>query len=265
MLASFCTDAPRVGCDVARRRRAIPPGPSVTSTPPPSTPPATVGSSAPAGPPPPRSRAWLAPTALTLFIWTTLPLVSGVRRWIKNHVGEWPLRYAATTLFLTLAVFALHHFVRRARIRDARFWRQLALLAALYAVSLVIYGHEAVEQLHLFEYGLLAVLVLRALPPSLTGPRRQASAFAITGLLGFLDELLQGLINKHYDAMLAALVRIFDAPPDHVKDVFFIRFFDWRDVRLNLSSAFLGLWAWALWRSANAAPADEPAADARAD
>lgn len=236
----------------------------MTSTPPPPTAPAAVAPSAPAGPPP-RSRAWLAPTALTLFIWTTLPLVSGVRRWIKNHVGEWPLRYAATTLFVALAAFALHHFVRRARIRDARFWRQLALLAALYVVSLKIYGHEAVEQLHLFEYGLLAVLVLRALPLSVTGLRRQASAFAITGLLGFLDECLQGLINKHYDAMLAALVRLFDAPPDHVKDVFFIRFFDWRDVRLNLSSAFLGLWAWALWRSANTAPGDEPASAPRAD
>lgn len=203
-------------------------------------------------------RAWVPPLALTLLIWTTLPLVSGVRRWIKNHVGEWPLRYAATTLFVALAVFAIHHFVRRARVRHARFWRQLVLLAVLYAVSLVIYGHEAVEQLHLFEYGLLAVLVLRALPPSLTGARRQASAFAITGLIGLLDECLQGLINRHYDAMLAALVRAFDASPERVKDVFFIRFFDWRDVRLNFSSAFLGLWAWALWRSANAAPAAEP-------
>lgn len=207
---------------------------------------------------PPARRAWIAPAVLTLVIWTTLPLVSGVRRWIKNHLGEWPLRYAATTLFVALAVFALHHFVRRARIRHARFWRQIALLAVLYVVSLVIYGHEAVEQLHLFEYGLLAVLVLRALPSSFTGVRRQASAFTITGLLGFLDECLQGLINRHYDAMLAALAHTFHADPDHVKDVFFIRFFDWRDVRLNLSSAFLGLWAWALWRSANAAPSGEP-------
>ncbi|MBK7974748.1 MAG: hypothetical protein IPK07_16200 [Deltaproteobacteria bacterium] len=210
-----------------------------------------------------RLRPWLAPLALTLLIWTTLPLVSGVRRWIKNNLGEWPLRYAATVLFVALAIFAIHHFVRRARVRHARFWRQLALLASLYALSLVIYGHEAVEQLHLFEYGLLAVLVLRALPPSLQGLPRQASAFAITGVIGLVDEGLQGLINRHYDAMLAALTRTFDASPDELKNVFFIRFFDWRDVRLNFSSALLGLWAWALWRSANAPPGEDPARAAR--
>lgn len=204
--------------------------------------------------PPAPPRSWLPPLALTLFIWTTLPLVSGVRRWIKNHVGEWPLRYAATALFVALAGFAIHHFVRRARIRHARFWRQIALLAVLYVVSLVIYGHEAVEQLHLFEYGLLAVLVLEALPGVLAGIPRQATALAITGLLGFVDECLQGLINRHYDAMLAALVRVFHSTPERVKDLFFIRFFDWRDVRLNFSSALLGLWAWALWRSANSTP-----------
>jgi hypothetical protein len=188
--------------------------------------------------------------ALTLFIWTTLPLVSGGRRWIKNHVGEWPLRYLATALFVVLGAWALHHFARRARIREGRFWRQLTLLAVLYAVSLKVYGHEAVEQLHLFEYGLLAVLVLESLAVELTGSVRQLTAFAVTGLLGFLDECLQGVINRHYDAMLATLVGWFHTTPDRMKDFFFIRFFDWRDVRLNLTSAFLGLWAWALWRSA---------------
>lgn len=195
-------------------------------------------------------RRWLPPSLFTAFIWLTLPAVSGVRRWIKNHVGEWPIRYLATTLLVAVGAVACHHFLRRARVRDRRFWLQIAVLAALYGVSLEIYGHEAIEQMHLFEYGLLAVLVLRALPDRLTGARRQLAAATITASLGFLDECLQGLINHYYEPALATLVRWFDSTPDQMKNFFFIRFFDWRDVRLNVTSAILGLWAWALWRSA---------------
>ncbi len=196
------------------------------------------------------SRRWLPPTLLTAFIWLTLPAVSGIRRWIKNHVGEWPIRYLATSLFVALTITAVAHFLRRVRIREPRFWIQITALAALYSVSLVIYGHEAIEQMHLFEYGLLAVLVLRALPVGLGGARRQVTAAVITACLGFLDECLQGLIHHFYEPALAALVRWLDSTPDQVKNFFFIRFFDWRDVRLNVSSAVLGLWAYALWTSA---------------
>ncbi len=196
---------------------------------------------------------------LTAFIWLTLPAVSGIRRWIKNHVGEWPIRYLATTLFVALTIAAGQHLLRRVRIRDPRFWIQIAALAVLYGVSLVIYGHEAIEQMHLFEYGLLAVLVLRAMPVELGGARRQITAALITAFLGFLDECLQGLIHHYYDPTLAALVRWFDSTPDQVKNFFFIRFFDWRDVRLNVSSAVLGLWAYALWSSATRSAARDAA------
>ncbi len=195
-------------------------------------------------------RRWLPPLALTLAIYTTLPLVSGVRRWVKTHIGEWPIRYLATTSFVLTAAWALVQVLRGRRRRDPWFWAQVAALGVLDIVCLGTHRSEPIEQMHLFEYGTLVVLVLRALPDDLGRWHRQGLALVSTSTLGFIDELLQGFINRHYESMLGTLVRWFHTDPDTMKNFFFIRFFDWRDVQFNVASAALGLWTWALWCSA---------------
>src|SRR5262249_18182572 len=111
---------------------------------------------------PSTSPPWFPPVAFTLAIYTTLPLVSGVRRWVKTRIGEWPIRDLATTLFVLTFAWALLQGVRGPRRRDPGFWSQATLLVVLDVLCLLTHRSEPIEQMHLFEYGLLAVLVLRA-------------------------------------------------------------------------------------------------------
>lgn len=191
----------------------------------------------------------MAPALLTLAIWATSPFVSALRMWVKAHLGTWVLGYLATALFAAMALAVLHHLVWRLRVRERALYGKIAVLLAFYGFVLVQKRREPIEQMHLFEYGLLAVLVLRALPARLAGKWRYVAATAVTGTLGLLDELVQGLIHDNFHDMVAALARWFDTTPDEVKRYFFIRFYDPADVVLNVNSAILGLCAWALWTS----------------
>jgi VanZ family protein len=91
----------------------------------------------------------------------------------------------------------------------------MVLLAGAYgAVARRVITPE--EQLHFLQYGLVGVLFVRAVRPSL---RNEAAAYGMAFILAFVagwfDEWLQGhLPNRHYDV---------------------------HDIALNAVSAFLGL------------------------
>lgn len=108
----------------------------------------------------------------------------------------------------------------------ARAWRgALASERAVFVVAMLLYAvgvwllDTPQERLHYFEYGLLAALVyggLAARGPAAHFWRHVIVAVVVTSLLGFVDELLQGWFWER-------------------------RYFDWRDVRLNVQAALLGV------------------------
>ena len=94
--------------------------------------------------------------------------------------------------------------------------RGLLILAAIgYALGIGILEVPQ-ERLHYVEYGLLAGLVYFAGQAQGLGTRNSALlAIAATSALGYLDEVLQGAFWER-------------------------RYFDWRDVQLNVQAALLG-------------------------
>ena len=77
-------------------------------------------------------------------------------------------------------------------------------VAAAYGMVLVRMGVGPAERTHLFEYGLVAVLIHQALTERRRGGRRVRApaviAVAVTALLGWLDEGIQAFLpNRVYD------------------------------------------------------------------
>lgn len=104
-------------------------------------------------------------------------------------------------------------------------WRGLVIAGVYVSVFAAVPRIE--ERLHLFQFGVLAVLVEAALRGSrstgLSGRWRPALLAAlITAAAGLVDELVQGTIPGRY--------------------------YDNRDVVLNAASGLLALFAAALWR-----------------
>ncbi len=91
----------------------------------------------------------------------------------------------------------------------------LGIAVLLYVLGVWVL-EIAQERLHYLEYGLLAALVYTGLTRGgLRRPPAAVIAIVATALLGWLDEELQGRLWER-------------------------RYFDWRDVRLNLQAAILG-------------------------
>lgn len=146
------------------------------------------------------------------ILWS-VPYVRGLSRGIvRAGLGNWVLA-SSGIFFGAVAVASAAAMFSRA-IGTIRIF-PIALVTAAYVVMIAYLSAVPDEISHLAEYGLLALLVWRALGDS-TGAARTWLAIAATGLVSLLDEITQA------------------ATPE--------RYFDWRDVFVNVASGALPLW-----------------------
>ncbi len=96
---------------------------------------------------------------------------------------------------------------------------------AVFVIAMLLYGLGVAildtpqERLHYFEYGMLSALIyggLSAREPTANAWRHIVVAVVVTSAAGYLDEKLQDWFWER-------------------------RYFDWRDVRLNIQAALLGV------------------------
>jgi hypothetical protein len=172
------------------------------------------------------ARAALAFYLAAMF--ATLPILPVIVTGVQDQVGE---SAVSAPLYALLAVCLLLPLLRLARSpRPPLPWPHLSylllLLGALVALRTLV--SSPIGRVHLVEYGLLAILVLRALP---AGVGRYPAAFASAAAVGLLDETVQHFLPN--------------------------RVFDWYDVGLNAAAALLGLLAAAWWTWTGAAAAAE--------
>ncbi len=159
---------------------------------------------------PSRTANWAIAIGYVGLIYATLGSVPAPLAALRSH-GI--LRYTLAVLFLScwLGLLAL----LRSRSRQAWRFAAMVIIAGVYAlVARRVITPE--EQLHFIQYGLVGVLFVRAVRPTI---RHEGAAyvlaFVLAFLAGWLDEVLQGhLPNRHYDV---------------------------HDIALNAVSAFLGL------------------------
>lgn len=179
------------------------------------------------------SRLWVAAAGWLLLIYSTLYSVRAPIEFLRERNL---LRFTVAAVFLLTAATVTFFLLRQ---RPG--WRGVAILAffgGLYltAVSSV---DSPEEKLHFIQYGVLGVLIHAALvsrwrarrdpPPAFFGGVVWPGVLAVllTGALGWGDEGLQGLLPN--------------------------RFYDLRDVVLNVVAAALAVSASVSWRWALAA------------
>lgn len=149
---------------------------------------------------------WLLAAGYTLVIYSTLAVVRTLTTYLRQRGLLRPTLWA----LLAGAVVAVIAWVVRGRPR-AREWLVLGLVALGYVLVLPV-AKVPEEKFHLLEYGLLGGLVYAALserrdarPPAARRPPlylRLApfSAFLLATLLGFVDEVIQGILpSRVYD------------------------------------------------------------------
>ncbi len=157
------------------------------------------------------ARSWILVALYAASIFATLslvrPLVTALRE--RGVLGLWvTIAFGAA---ITVAIYAL---ARGPLPRRARPYLLLVLVVLAWAwlfMSLTL----PEERIHILQYGLLAILVRRALAWHTSEARQYLGALLITAALGLGDELVQGILPT--------------------------RVYDTRDVAINAVSATLAL------------------------
>lgn len=169
---------------------------------------------------------WLPVAGASLAILALAPFLGELQRHVRKSVGLGYLRWLSGGLAVAGGVAFVAAVVRIRRFR----WRRYGLLAVaglLVALQVVAWGTgqeevDAVERVHLLEYGLLAMLFARAFRPYHGGLLLPVLCLLGVGLVGLADETVQWLTP--------------------------VRVGDMRDVLLNVYAGLVGvLFALALW------------------
>ena len=149
------------------------------------------------------------------MIYATIPFARAIQKFVTYHFGSREV-FTAVVLAAIVAgagLVSLHLVKRRDRIR----WYNLACLlavAAVYAFYAVHLKRKSPEEaLHFIEYGVLGILLFRALNHRARDPLVFVAAALVGATIGTLDEVVQWVTPQRY--------------------------WDWRDVWLNTVSCGL--------------------------
>ena len=144
-------------------------------------------------------RLWFWALAVLTAIYATLPFAGALAAVLRARA----LLNASFALAFLLVIAAVAGSALRRRPGKREIWVALGL-TAVCGMVVVRMGIGPEERTHLFEYGLLAVLIHQALTERAQHgrpvPFKATLAVAATALLGWIDEGIQSLLpNRVYD------------------------------------------------------------------
>ncbi len=142
--------------------------------------------------------SWLYVGIWTLLIYLTIPLARTIQSFVTEYwdrtAFSWVVVAAVALGIISAAWFLLRH---RRRVRGAQYI-SLAAVAALYLYGTYYLRHAPEEALHFVQYGVLGLLVYRALTHHVRDATIYLSAAALCGLLGTWDEIIQWVTPRRY-------------------------------------------------------------------
>ena len=138
-------------------------------------------------------RLWFCSLAVVVAIYSTLGLAGTLAEVLREH-DLLPASFFFL-MFLTVAAIVGSGLKRRPGRREV--WVALGV-TAVYGMTVLRMGGSPEERTHLFEYGIVAVLIYQALGECSQNGRRvrapAALALVAAALLGWLDEGIQALL-----------------------------------------------------------------------
>jgi hypothetical protein len=147
----------------------------------------------------------------TLVIFVTIPFAREIQKFVTMQWSRELFKYVvivSTAMAFVSAVI----YVRRClpASRSSYFW--LTLTTAIFLGYTVELGRKAPEEaIHFIQYGLLGILVYRALTHRLHDVTVYFAAAIIGGIIGIMDEFIQWLIPLRYWGLRDVWLNFFSA------------------------------------------------------
>ena len=144
-------------------------------------------------------RLWFCALAVVVAIYSTLGLAGSLAEVLREH----HLLPAAFFFLMFLTVAAIVGSGLKTRPGRREIWVGLGVMA-VYGMLVIRMGGSLEERTHLFEYGIVSVLIYQALSERSENGRRvpvpAVLALVVTALLGWIDEGIQAVLpDRVYD------------------------------------------------------------------
>jgi hypothetical protein len=165
---------------------------------------------------PPKEKPWLSwlyVAVWTLSLFSVIPMARLIQRYVYQTWGRDLFTYGVISVtMIALAVSIIYVYRLRLNSRTSYFWL-IAVAGIFFAYTLDLGKRNPVESVHFILFGVLGILVYRALTHRLKDSSIFIAGAIICGCIGIIDEFIQWMTPR--------------------------RLWDLRDIGLNLFSSAL--------------------------
>ena len=158
-------------------------------------------------------RSWLYAGLWSLLIFVTVPVARVIQGYVSDHWGRDLFLYGVIVI-IVLVLISAQRLIKRKRTAAAASHVWLISIATVFIIYTFQLRGNPEEAVHFVQYGVLAILVYRALTHRITDYGIYFVALLLTSTVGLIDEALQwlapervwGLKDIRLDTVAAALV-----------------------------------------------------------
>jgi VanZ family protein len=161
-------------------------------------------------------RDWLKVWALVALIYSIVPFARRFQAWFAGLFGREAFTYTVYAVVAACAAWAVVWWLRRRKTVSPRSVVVLGLVLGVYAAQAWTLDVSPEEAWHLLYYGLLSLLLFRALSHTVRDAAIYLSATLAAAIVGIGDELIQWITPRRFwgfndvglNAMAAALMQV---------------------------------------------------------
>lgn len=142
--------------------------------------------------------SWLYVSVWSLMIFLTVPFARAIQEFVSRQWSSDLFTYGVLLAILVTLVILTVYIIRYRQIsRSGYFW--ISIIGVIFILYTIKLGDESPEEaVHFIQYGVLGVLVYRALTHRIRDISIFFSAALICSIIGMIDEVIQWLTPQRY-------------------------------------------------------------------
>lgn len=140
--------------------------------------------------------SWLYVVLWSLIIYATIPFVRPIQKFVAQNLGREMFTYVVLAAIGLACVAVARHIIRSRLSSIGGYFWLLAVAAVFLGYTVKLSKHNPEEAVHFIQYGILSILVFRALTHRFSDLSIYFIAAMICGIIGTIDELIQWITPK---------------------------------------------------------------------
>lgn len=141
--------------------------------------------------------SWLWVVLWSLLILSTIPLARTIQTYVSAHWGSATFTYVVLTVIASALAFVIGYLIRL-KTAAGRHYVWLVSTSAIFIAYTLSLRESPEEAVHFIQYGVLGVLLFRALSHRVRDVSIYLAAAIIGAFIGTIDEAIQWLTPERY-------------------------------------------------------------------